>query len=365
MRKLINKTQGLIKGMPSAMLISILIHAGLIILATGFVVLKSIKEREVEFVPPPAVERPKMKLRKPKVKMKKSTPKPTTRIVTKVQRATMPDIQLPEMSGGDGLIGDIGGFELTIDVEQDSIFGGAQTIGNDFVGTFYDLKRGRTGREVPMDGDTFRDVLRDFVTSGWKTSKLARYYRSPKKLYTTHFMIPPIPAPMAPDVFGEPNAESYFFFLHYKGKLVYKEDITFRFRITGDAYMFVRVDKKDVGLACWDFHKAWFDWWTTNDSESEKHYLGNQQAAVSDWITLEAGKPVDMETVFGEWQGGIVSALLTVEVKGVEYPRNKYGAPILPAFKTSDLSLNTIEDIEKLLPANEATLTNGPVFRDY
>jgi Ca-activated chloride channel family protein len=44
------------------------------------------------------VSRPKMKLKKPQVQVRKSAmPKPTTRIVTKVSKASMPDIRLPEM----------------------------------------------------------------------------------------------------------------------------------------------------------------------------------------------------------------------------------------------------------------------------
>ena len=75
------------------------------------VVFTVVKKEEKKFEPPKAVERPKMKLRKPKVKVKKNTkPKATTRIVTKINRASMPDIQLPEMSGmSEGLGGGIGG----------------------------------------------------------------------------------------------------------------------------------------------------------------------------------------------------------------------------------------------------------------
>ena len=82
--------------MPSAVLLSILIHVALFLLAGMLVVFTVVKKEEKTFVPPKAVERPKMKLRKPKVRIKKSSrPKPTTRIVSKVNRANMPDIQLP------------------------------------------------------------------------------------------------------------------------------------------------------------------------------------------------------------------------------------------------------------------------------
>ncbi len=243
----------MVKGMPSAVVLSILIHAALFLLAGMLVVFTVVKKEEKKFIPPKAGERPKMKLRKPKVKVKKtSKPKPTTRIVTKVKHADRPDIQLPEMSSmGDGLGGD---FDMMPG------FGERQNIGNDFEGTLYDFKRDRQGRSIPMAGDMFRKKLRDFVPSSWKPSKLARYYRSPKKRYTTHFMIPPIPSPMALDVFGAPEMRSYYLMMIYRSKLVSTGLITFRFKRNGDAYKMVRVDGKEVFLVCWPFHETYFDW---------------------------------------------------------------------------------------------------------
>ena len=367
MKRLFKKSQKVAKGTSSAVVLSILIHAALFLLAGMLVVFTVVKKEEKKFEPPKAVERPKMKLKKPKVKVRKtSKPKPTTRIVTKMSRANMPDIQLPEMSGmGTGLAGGLGGFDMMPDFNEVSVFGTGQSIGNDFEGYLYDFKRNRQGRGVPMGDDMFRTELRKFVLSGWKTSRLARYYRSPNKLYTTHFIIPPVPTPMAPDIFGSPEMESYYFMMHYKGQLVSTKPITFRFRGAGDAYMMVRVGGSEVLLACWFFHDVFFDWWQSTDADSRKYYLGNQQAAIGDWITLEPGEPVDMEVMFGEYRGGDLSAILTVEIQGEEYEKNKYGAPILPAFKTAEFSQDLIEEIQQYLPVNEVSLTNGPVFCDY
>ena len=86
-----NKKKKLVKGTPSAVLLSILIHAGLFLLAGMLVVFTVVKKEEQKFAPPKAVERPKMKLRKPKVKMKKSSkPKSTTRIVTRKKARACP-----------------------------------------------------------------------------------------------------------------------------------------------------------------------------------------------------------------------------------------------------------------------------------
>jgi len=355
------------KGAPSGFVISLMVHAAAFLLAGMFVVFTVVQKEEKKFVPPKPVDRPKMKLKKPKVKVKKSAkPKATTRIVTKVKRASMPDIQLPEMSGmTDGIAGGIGGFEIMPDLGEISVLGASQTIGNDFEGTFYHLLYDRGGGGITMDRDQFMLILRDFARSGFRQSKLARYYRTPKKLYTTHFIVPPIVSPRAPEVFGEPELESYYYFVNYKGKLVYKEDIKFRFWGIGDAYISVFVDGEHVLVNGWDHRLAFLDYWQSSSADSDKYYLANQTMKVGDWIELKAGQPVDMEVFFGEWHGGQVSAGLLVEVDGVEYPETRQGGPLLPAFKTEDFSLDQLEEIYKALPRGECTLTNGPVFRDF
>ena len=64
-----------------------------------------------------------MQLKKPKVKVKQSAkPKPTQRIVTKMKSASMPDIQLPELSGvSDGLNTGIGGFDLMPNLNETTL----------------------------------------------------------------------------------------------------------------------------------------------------------------------------------------------------------------------------------------------------
>jgi len=63
--------------------------------------------------------------------------------------------------------------------------------------------------------------------------------------------------------------------------------------------------------------------------------------------------------------GGQSTFMLLVEVKGVEYERNRWGSPILPAFRTARLSQDMLDLINKKLAPNVASLTTGPVFNDY
>ncbi|RKZ06544.1 hypothetical protein DRQ32_11005, partial [bacterium] len=354
------------------MLLSIVIHAALFLLAGMLVVFTVVKKEEQKFVPPKAIERPKMKLRKPKVKVKKtSKPKPTTRIVTKINRASMPDIQLPEMTGMTaGLEGGIGGFDMMPDLGKTGLFGDGQSIGNDFEGTFYDLKRDRSGRNIPMVPLTFSDVLRKFVRNGWKTSDLARYYQSPNKLYTTHFMIPPVFSVVALEAFGESDTRAYLWMVHYKGQLVHQDAITFRFWGMGSLVLVVRVDEEVVLSACWQDNGHWgLDSigvpWQSDSADSRKYFWEHAKSEVGDWITLEPGVPLDMEVIVGESLGAGFNAMLAVEVKGVEYENGPQGNPILPMFKTAVPSRKLVETIHSDLVPGYVCVTNGPVFCDY
>ena len=358
------KSSKITKEMPSAVLLSIVIHAALFLLASMLVVFTVVKKEDQKFVPPQAVERPKMKLRKPKVKVKKtSKPKPTTRIVTKVNRASMPDIQLPEMSGmGDGLAGGVGGFDMMPDFDEVSVFGSGQSIGNDFVGTFYDFKRDRNGRSIPTGWGNFLQAVRGFVRGGWKSSDLARYYRSSKQLYATTFMVSSMHSALAPALFGEKETLGYLWMVHYKGQLVHKDGITFRFRGTADDFIAVRVNGELVLLwpGAGQTKTALEDLWQSSASSSGKY-----GRAIGDWITLEPGLPLNMEIIFGETPGSWFRAILLVEVQGEEYEKNIRGWPIFPVFKTATLSRDLHEAIHANLVEGLVNLTNGPVFCDY
>ena len=380
MKRPVGKGKKITKGMPSAVLLSIVIHVALFLLAGMLVVFTVVKKEEKKFEPPKAVERPKMKLKKPKVKVKKtSRPKQTKHILTKVNPAKMPEIQLPEISGmgGDGGLGGGigGGFDTMPDLEDVSVFGAGQSIGNDLVGTYYDSKLDRRGRKLSVDisGFEWRSLIRKFLKNDWRPSIFSRYYRSPKKLYATNFIVPLMPSSNASDAFDADESVSALWMAHYKGELVYPEAITFRFWGGADEFMAVRVDGEMVlGI---DFSYEWEsmghsdgvmtrDEWESDSADSRKYDYGNFKNVVGDWITLEPGVAVPMEVLIGD-NGYEFCFVLAVEVKGVEYERSRQGAPILPAFKTAEFSRDQLDVIYNLYPADEICLTNGPVFRDY
>jgi len=373
MKKLIKKTKTLVKGAPTAVVVSILFHAGLFMLAGVLVIFTIVKPMEVIFEPPPPVKVPKMPLKKLQIKLRKpSKPKSTAKITAVVNRPDLHDIQFPDLASSGIGAGLSGGGEVVVFgempefEEEDGIFGKKISIGNDLEGTLYDLKRTRTGNLKMIDHGQYCSIVRKFILDGLKNSTLSSYYRSPTKLYNTHIMFPPVHAQRAMDMFGVPEMESYYFMVHYKGKLVHKEGITFRFRGVGNAVMAVNVDGEEVFLSRNGFSALPGAFtWISSHSDNLKYHLGNRVASVGEWITLEPNTPVDINIAFGDMQGDIFSAMLVVEVKGEKYEKNREGAPILPMFKMENLSRDQREDIEIFLIEDQVNLTNGPVFNDY
>ncbi len=374
MKRLIKNTKKLIKGAPTAVVVSILFHAGLFALAGALVIFTIVKPKEIEFEPPPPVKVPKMPLKKLQVKMKKPTkPKSTAKITAVVNRPDLHDIQFPDLassgigaglsSGGEMVsFGDMPSFE-----DEDSLMGSEKSIGNDLEGTYYDIKRTRSGNYNGSGWDTYAIVVAKFLNNDWDLSTFAQYYKSPKKLYATCVMVPNLSSSTAPKAFGEDPAGGGRWVVYYKGKLVYPEDITFRFWVVGDYFLGIRVDKQDVMFAGYreSVRDLFSTPWRGNDPQKYLYYLGHgTQLDVGDWITLKAGEAKDIEIVMGD-EGGLAAFMILVEVEGVEYPQNKQAGPILPVFKVENLSHDQIDAIYRDLPPNEFCLTNGPVFRDY
>ena len=368
-----------VKGTSSAVVLSILIHAALFLLAGMLVVFSVVKVKEPEFEAPKAVERPKMKLRKPKVKPQKaSKPKSTTRIVTRKNLVSMPDIQLPEMSGmGDGLGDGVGaGFNMMPDLGELTTFGANKSIGNDLEGVYYDLKFSRSGLYNPMGDAEWRDIFYRFFSDDWNPRHFSRFYRSPNKLYTTCLLFPPTLSAMAPVAFGmsDEKASGGHWIVHYKGKLVHKEDITFRFWVSVDDSLAIRVDGEVVVAASligvntgqrWREADMYRSKWESSSIDTASHIIASSMCTVGDWITLEAGVPKDMEVVATDNISRNASYIVMVEVKGVEYPKNRYGGPLLPIFKTAELTHDHLDLIYQFLADGEVDCINGPIFRDY
>jgi hypothetical protein len=373
MKNLFNRPGKVSKGAPSGFVISLIFHAAAFFIAGLFVVFTVVNRPEPEFEASPPIERPKMQLKKPKVKVQKSSqPKPSSRIVAKVQTKQMPEIQLPDLVGtGDGLMGGVGtGIGEVMDLPelgQPTLFGDGQSAGNDLKVSFYNLNKTSRGTTASMDDDTYQDVIGKFLQSGWDKSILDKYYRSPKTLYATTIMIPMVMSAVGPDAFGEDMNYGYCWAALYEGKLVHKDPITFRFWGASDDVLAVALDGELVLEASWprgEVHK--YAKWVTKAPINYTDYLGNQFRVGGDWVTMEPGVPKDFKAIVGESPGGQFHAQLLVEVQGEEYPLNKRGSKLFPVFAMEPLSWALQDTILVNMVEGDANVTNVTTFfRDY
>lgn len=370
MKKAIKQTKGLIKGAPTAVLVSAGIHAGLLLLLGGMVVFNVVKKMEKKFEPPPPVDRPKMELKKPKVKVKKRPrPKASQRITAKSVQG-MSQIALPESSSvGDGLGGGVGGFELMPDPADMSMFGGKNSVsvGNDFKGTFYSLGLDRQGKRSEVSGlSAYIRVAKRFFDSGWNPRSLAMYYRSPIKLYATFFYIPMTASEFVPRSFGVPDEiHTKYWIAHYTGQFAAKEDGMYRFWGRAENIMAVRVNGKEVIHAGHVKESAMTSEWRSTAEEHRKYWRGHGPMAVGDWFELKAGEPAEMDIMFGDDNGVWTQATLTIEKKGEMYPINRDGYPVLPAFRTAEIPQHLIDEITYIMIEGEAELTSDTIYNVY
>ncbi len=376
MRQLVLAYQGVVRGTSSGWMVSVLIHLGIGIIAASVYFVLPDKEPYVQYYPVEMVEPVQIDLPPPPVRIRQA-PQPTRQqetIVVEQQSIDQPAFEVPDLEIGQGMPGiDVGGEWTDFSIQQQpTSLGEKINSGFGFEGTFYDFKRDRKGGAAIMDPHQFVAEIAAFVGSGWKTSKLARYYRAPNKLYAECFMVPPVRSSVAPAAFGEEDTLGYCWLAHYQGQLVYHEDITFRFWGQGDDILAVRVNGKEVLVACWpgstwtqqDIVASAAGGWQSSSPKSRTYSMGNNSAVVGDWITLKANQPLDMEVIIGEVPGGTFCSMLTVEVQGAEYELNREQGPILPMFKTTELSRDLKDWIHEWLTQDHARVSGGPIFRD-
>jgi hypothetical protein len=380
MKKLLKKTRGLVKGTSTAVLLSAGIHILLLLVASTVVVFSIIQHNEAKFVPV-KIDRPKMDLKKLRIKVKDSS-KPrqiTERIVSTRKSASMPEINVPKMTGmGSGLERGLGGFQIMTDLSKMTLMGSKRSVGNDLVGTFYDFARtsngGRTGYqpEIQFRCAPFERKIREFLSSGWDPKVFAEFYQAPNKLYATQFLMPCTPSSLAHANFGIKRDDVVWndalWLVHYKGKIAHKTGGTFRFRGAACDFAMVRVDKKLVWKASWqdrDVSSMDSSGWKSSSSDNKKFGLENMAVRIGDWFTLKPGVPVEMEAIVGENVGGFFSFVLLVEEQGVEYPKNQEGGPILPVFKMAPIPEQMIDLIKYHSIEGDFDLEGGPIFNVY
>ena len=361
----------------SALVVSVAIHAILIVVAISFVAVKVIIKPEPDFVAT-KVKRPKMppkKLQVP-VDVKKRTPKPRLRKHIVSHQKTFADIKIPEITGVKGGFGNMGGDglgsmggdglgSLGFGMDIGDLFGGNKSMGgNELTGTFYDLKQTKKGEPTNIDTGKYDAVIQRFLRS-WNERIFRDYFSAPKKKYATAFMMPTMRADVAPESFGVANeVKPKLWLAHYTGLISAPKTGRYRFCGQGDDILYVRVKNRLVLDASWPNVQGRLSGWTSDDGDNRKFQLGNNKMVIGDWINLTEGKPVKIEILLGERPGGLFCCQLVIEEKGKVYRQAPYTyeegdetqtgtRPVLPVFKLTDIP-KELQQQMKVVP-DEAT----------
>lgn len=321
----------------SAAFISLGIHAVLIVVAISFVAVTVINKPEQVF-DQVKVSRPRVPLKKLTVPVnikKKKTPKPKLRkrIVSKPTTKSV-EIKMPEMTGikgGTGYLNDGNGLgSLGFGLDIDNLFGGKKSMGNEFAGSFYDLKQTSRGKPAEMNDWKYDEVLRRFLSS-WNENVLERYFKAPESRYTIAFSMPVLQADAAPKAFGVGDVvKPRHWLAHYTGKFTVPESGRYRFCGLGDDVLYVRVNRRLVLDACWPTIQGQLSRWESDDPDSGSAPLNNSRMFIGDWMPLTKGTPVEMEVLIGERPGGQFSCALLIEQEGKKYREVSYAAGIAP-----------------------------------
>ncbi len=353
----------------SAMVASLIVHAVLIVVAISFVAVKVIIMEDPTFEAK-RVQRPKMPPKKIQVPVdvKKRKPKPRLRKRIVVNKKAFTDIKMPEISGIKGGLGNMGGDGLGsmgFDMDIGDLFGGNKSMGNELVGTFFDLKQTKDGKPTNMDDGKYIAALNKFA-KGWQRNRLNDYFKAPKEKYASFFMLPVMSANAAPKAYGVENiVKPKHWAAFYEGHISAPETGRYRFCGIADDVLLVRVRGRLVIDASYPIWKGKITNWSSDDDNNRKiPMVVNEHMVIGDWFKLTKGKPSEIEVLVGECPGGVFYCQLLIEQKGKEYKRVPYGnegqtRPVLPIFKTKEIPQELIGQMK--IDSNIATI-EGPSF---
>jgi hypothetical protein len=235
-------------------------------------------------------------------------------------------------------------------------FGAKEKTTNALVGTFYDIKQTRRKKPTGVTTDEYAEVYRKFVWENFRESVLKDYFQAPSQLYATQFFIPDMNAEEGPKAFEvDSEVQPSRWLVHYKGRISPPEDGTYHFVGGGDDVMVIRVNGKlvfDHGYA------SATDW--KPERYYNYHFTGIPNGfAKGDAMRMKAGQFYDIEMLIGEQPGGRVFFILLVEKEGEVYDVTADGNPILPIFRLADVPVPEAKLGEKYPPYK----ADGPIWR--
>ena len=215
-----------------------------------------------------------------------------------------------------------------------------------------DLKLDSSGKKPTGIGTTdtdFYGAVRGLLAGNRvNDGALRKYFGVPKKLGATQIFVPTRDAAEAPKVFDVADkVKPNYWIIRYQGRFSAPVSGQYRFVGKADDLLWVAVDGRTVLEAHWDvdnFLTGWrpkehvkehplYDFGEANTDEDKKRAF----LTYGDWMTLEAGKPRDIEMLLGEYGGGRFFAVLLIQQKGQEDKKGKSkDRPLIPLFVTAE-----------------------------
>lgn len=201
-----------------------------------------------------------------------SASEPTTpMLVSNSPNAVPMPIAATAMDMGEGISADAGlGDGLGAGDLGDSLGGGGDGLGSKdgggstLEGTFYDLKKKKSGASSGLNGtqadrDNVIAALSKFFAS-WNAAELNKYYKSETKLYASSWYLPTAHAKYGPIAYevGDPKkpestweCQPAAWIVVYRGKVIAPKTGKFRFIGTGDDVLAVRFNRRTVLEGGW------------------------------------------------------------------------------------------------------------------
>lgn len=246
--------------------------------------------------------------------------------------------------------------------------GGGGRGGGGLEGIFYDLKQSSGGQDNGMSVENFKKVMKEFVTSGWKTTALNNYFKPPLRLYANCFFIPRSQASAAPKAYRcDDKVKPSRWAAIYRGRVIAPKTGRYRFVGLADDALVVRFNNENVLDYGWTIlalgvqSAGWYDAMTGKGDANKRKQLQDvgvpvpttfyKYAKMPHWnksigglaagkiINVEGGKAYPIEILISEIPGGEFGAALLIEDVDMTqfYQKDATGAPILPLFRTANV----------------------------
>ncbi len=226
-------------------------------------------------------------------------------------------------------------------------FGFKNASAGTMAGTFYDLSQSSEGRPKSMDATLYANEMDRFVRSGMNNFTLDDYFKSPDKIYASQYYIPKIDAADGPSAFNMKSTA--YWAIHYEGVIIPKVSGTYRFWGVGDDILTIQMDHHLI-LNC-----GWYN--PLNDGLSKEFrnfdglapYAWMHGLGAGEYFKVEAGHSYPIDILIGHQGTGFTMAILLIEKEGESYQHDSQGNPVFPIFKLAPIPFTK--------PAQE-----GPVF---